>query len=64
VNFPKPIITHEPESQMAIKYGNVTLTCQAATGANSPLTIEWKKDNVVGIWWRNGTCALLLFSFI
>jgi len=49
VDFPKPIITREPESQQALKSNNVSLACEAGSSSSSALTIVWKKDNKVGI---------------
>ena len=42
-----PIIVTEPKSHLALKDGNITLECVAASGIDSPMTIEWKKDHIV-----------------
>lgn len=32
---------------MALKDGNISLECVAASSTDSPMTIEWKKDHIV-----------------
>ncbi|XP_057370279.1 leucine-rich repeats and immunoglobulin-like domains protein 3 [Daphnia carinata] len=47
-DFPKPFITEEPITKVALKEENVTLTCKAeSTSAASPMNAIWKKDNLV-----------------
>lgn len=46
-DFPKPQITVQPETQSALKGGNVTFVCSAASSSDSPMTFAWKKDNEV-----------------
>lgn len=46
-DFPKPYITEEPTTKVALKEENVTLTCKAESTAVSPMTTVWKKDNLV-----------------
>lgn len=47
-DFPKPFITEEPMTKVALKEENVTLTCKAeSTSAASPMNAIWKKDNLV-----------------
>jgi len=46
-DFPKPVITRHPASQIALKDGSLNLMCQAVTSSDSPLTIQWKKDHIV-----------------
>ena len=46
-DFPKPIIISEPKSQIALKGDNLTLECTAASSSNSPMSFQWKKDNMV-----------------
>jgi len=46
-DFPKPFITDEPQTKVALKGENVTLTCKAASTATSPMSCIWKKDNLV-----------------
>lgn len=46
-NFAKPVVTREPATQKALRYGNVTLTCDAASSSDSLLVISWRKDNEV-----------------
>uniref|UniRef100_A0A3B5L3B0 Ig-like domain-containing protein n=1 Tax=Xiphophorus couchianus TaxID=32473 RepID=A0A3B5L3B0_9TELE len=47
VDFPKPKITVQPETQSALKGTNVTFVCSAASSSDSPMTFAWKKDNEV-----------------
>lgn len=45
--LPKPRLIEEPESEiMALKGENITLSCTAMSSSNSPMTFQWKKDNV------------------
>ena len=46
-DFPKPFITDEPKTKVALKGENLTLTCRAESTASSAMTCLWKKDNVV-----------------
>lgn len=46
-DFPKPFITEEPVTKVALKEENVTLTCKAESTAASPMSAVWKKDNLV-----------------
>uniref|UniRef100_A0AAV2J0F2 Ig-like domain-containing protein n=1 Tax=Knipowitschia caucasica TaxID=637954 RepID=A0AAV2J0F2_KNICA len=46
-DFPKPQITVQPDTQSALKGGNVTFVCSAASSSDSPMTFAWKKDNEV-----------------
>ena len=47
-DFPKPVITEEPITQVALREENVTLTCKAeSTSAASPMSAIWKKDNLI-----------------
>jgi hypothetical protein len=48
-DFPKPVITRQPVSQIALKEGLLNLTCQAVASSDSPLTIIWKKDHAVNM---------------
>ncbi|CAH1784097.1 unnamed protein product [Owenia fusiformis] len=45
-DFPKPIIIEEPTSGIALKGGNLTLTCKAASSAETTIKFSWKKDNI------------------
>jgi len=47
VNYAKPVITRQPTSQQALRFGNITLVCEAASSSDSVLTVRWKKDNQV-----------------
>jgi len=47
VNYAKPVITREPVSQKALRFGNISMVCEAASSSDSMLTISWKKDNQV-----------------
>ena len=46
-DFPKPFITEEPITKVALKEENVTLTCKAESTAASPMSAVWKKDNLI-----------------
>ena len=46
-DFPKPFISQEPKTKVALKGENVTLTCKAESTAASPMTCIWKKDNLL-----------------
>ena len=47
-DFPKPFITEEPITKVALREENVTLTCKAeSTSAASPMSAIWKKDNLI-----------------
>ena len=47
VNYAKPVVTREPMSQNALRFGNVTMVCEAASSSDSTLSISWKKENEV-----------------
>lgn len=49
-DFPKPVITLQPMSQIALKDGTLNLTCQAVTSSDSTLNISWKKDHAVSLF--------------
>lgn len=43
----KPRLTQEPDLEiMALKGGNISLSCIAMSSSPSPMTFQWKKDNV------------------
>ncbi|RWS04160.1 leucine-rich repeats and immunoglobulin-like domains protein 3 [Dinothrombium tinctorium] len=44
-DFPKPYVTEEPLTQIALKGSNTTLTCKASS--SSPMHFEWRKNNVL-----------------
>ncbi|XP_069489459.1 leucine-rich repeats and immunoglobulin-like domains protein 2 [Ambystoma mexicanum] len=44
-DFPKPQIRLHPETTVALKGMNVTLTCIAASSSDSPMSTTWRKDN-------------------
>ena len=46
-DFPKPFITEEPLTKVTLKEENVTLTCKAESTAASPMSVVWKKDNLI-----------------
>jgi len=46
----KPVITLQPETQVALKDGTLNLTCRAVTSSHSVLTVLWKKDHLVGTY--------------
>lgn len=43
---PNPRIIESPQTQLAIKERNVTLTCAATSSAPTEMTFKWKRDNV------------------
>ncbi|XP_077386151.1 leucine-rich repeats and immunoglobulin-like domains protein 1 [Festucalex cinctus] len=43
-DFPKPQITVQPETTVAVLGSNVRLTCTAASSSSSPVTFTWRKD--------------------
>jgi len=47
VNYAKPVITRQPQSHKALRYGNVSMVCEAASNSNSMLTVTWRKDDQV-----------------
>uniref|UniRef100_A0A3Q3WIP5 Ig-like domain-containing protein n=1 Tax=Mola mola TaxID=94237 RepID=A0A3Q3WIP5_MOLML len=46
-DFPKPQITTHPETTVALRGNNVTLTCVASSSSDSPMTTAWRKDGEV-----------------
>uniref|UniRef100_A0A8D0L8J2 Leucine rich repeats and immunoglobulin like domains 1 n=1 Tax=Sphenodon punctatus TaxID=8508 RepID=A0A8D0L8J2_SPHPU len=46
-DFPKPQITIQPESTMAVLGKDIRFTCLAASSSSSPMTFAWKKDSEV-----------------
>lgn len=46
-DFPKPQITAHPETTVALKGMNITLTCIAASSSDSPMSAAWRKDSEV-----------------
>ncbi|XP_015814051.3 leucine-rich repeats and immunoglobulin-like domains protein 2 [Nothobranchius furzeri] len=46
-DFPKPQITAHPETFVALRSNNVTLSCVASSSSNSPMTTAWRKDGEV-----------------
>ncbi|KAG8235636.1 hypothetical protein J437_LFUL015669 [Ladona fulva] len=45
-DFPKPRITEEPGTQLALKGDNVSLKCEASSSSTLPMSIQWRKDNL------------------
>ncbi|NXP23784.1 LRIG2 protein, partial [Scytalopus superciliaris] len=45
--FPKPQIRVHPESAVALRGTNVTLTCSAVSSSDSPMATAWRKDSEV-----------------
>ncbi|KAG7478462.1 hypothetical protein MATL_G00080880 [Megalops atlanticus] len=43
-DFPKPRITEHPETRVALRGSNVTLTCRASSSSDSPMSTAWRKD--------------------
>ncbi|CAN9511938.1 unnamed protein product [Ophioblennius macclurei] len=46
-DFPKPRITTHPETSVALRGNNVTLSCIASSSSDSPMTTAWRKDGEV-----------------
>ncbi|XP_041438004.1 leucine-rich repeats and immunoglobulin-like domains protein 2 isoform X2 [Xenopus laevis] len=46
-NFPKPQIKLQPETTIALKGMNVSLTCAAASSSDTPMSTAWRKDGEV-----------------
>ncbi|KAI1890549.1 hypothetical protein AGOR_G00154830 [Albula goreensis] len=43
-DFPKPQITEHPETRVALRGNNVTLSCRASSSSDSSMTTAWRKD--------------------
>uniref|UniRef100_A0A8D0HAL2 Leucine rich repeats and immunoglobulin like domains 2 n=1 Tax=Sphenodon punctatus TaxID=8508 RepID=A0A8D0HAL2_SPHPU len=46
-DFPKPQITAHPETTIALRGMNVTLTCTAVSSSDSPMSTAWRKDSEI-----------------
>ncbi|XP_077191044.1 leucine-rich repeats and immunoglobulin-like domains protein 2 [Paroedura picta] len=46
-DFPKPQIRVHPESTIALRGTNVTLTCKAVSSSDSPISTTWRKDSEI-----------------
>uniref|UniRef100_G3NLW1 Leucine-rich repeats and immunoglobulin-like domains 2 n=1 Tax=Gasterosteus aculeatus aculeatus TaxID=481459 RepID=G3NLW1_GASAC len=46
-DFPKPRIATHPETYVAMRGNNVTLSCVASSSSDSPMTTAWRKDGEV-----------------
>uniref|UniRef100_A0A3Q2TFT3 Leucine rich repeats and immunoglobulin like domains 2 n=1 Tax=Fundulus heteroclitus TaxID=8078 RepID=A0A3Q2TFT3_FUNHE len=46
-DFPKPLITTHPETSVALRGNNLTLSCVASSSSDSPMTNGWRKDGEV-----------------
>uniref|UniRef100_A0A3P9PDL1 Leucine rich repeats and immunoglobulin like domains 2 n=1 Tax=Poecilia reticulata TaxID=8081 RepID=A0A3P9PDL1_POERE len=46
-DFPKPRITTHPETSVALRDNNMTLSCVASSSSDSPMTTAWRKDGEV-----------------
>ncbi|XP_043978128.1 leucine-rich repeats and immunoglobulin-like domains protein 2 isoform X2 [Gambusia affinis] len=46
-DFPKPRITTHPETSVALRGNNTTLSCVASSSSDSPMTTAWRKDGEV-----------------
>uniref|UniRef100_A0AAY4DI14 Ig-like domain-containing protein n=1 Tax=Denticeps clupeoides TaxID=299321 RepID=A0AAY4DI14_9TELE len=46
-DFPKPQITTHPETSVALRGTNVTLSCHASSSSDSAMTTAWRKDGEV-----------------
>jgi len=61
VNYAKPVITREPVSQKALRFGNISMVCEAASSSDSMLTTSWKKDNEVYISYASRSLTYPVF---
>ncbi|XP_061148076.1 leucine-rich repeats and immunoglobulin-like domains protein 2 [Syngnathus typhle] len=43
-DFPEPRITTHPETSVALRGNNVTLSCVALSSSDSPMSTAWRKD--------------------
>uniref|UniRef100_A0A6I8NDK7 Leucine-rich repeats and immunoglobulin-like domains protein 2 n=2 Tax=Ornithorhynchus anatinus TaxID=9258 RepID=A0A6I8NDK7_ORNAN len=46
-DFPKPQIRTHPETTVALRGVNVTLTCTAVSSSDSPMSTAWRKDSEI-----------------
>lgn len=46
-DFPKPQIRTHPETTVALRGTNVTLTCKAVSSSDSPMSTTWRKDSEI-----------------
>ncbi|XP_077459063.1 leucine-rich repeats and immunoglobulin-like domains protein 2 [Stigmatopora argus] len=46
-DFPKPRISTHPETSVALRGNNVTLSCVASSSSDSPMSTAWRKDGEV-----------------
>ncbi|KAG7494683.1 leucine-rich repeats and immunoglobulin-like domains protein 2 [Solea senegalensis] len=46
-DFPKPRITTHPETSVALRGNNVTLSCVASSSSDLPMATAWRKDGEV-----------------
>lgn len=46
-DFPKPQIRVHPETTIALRGTNVTLTCKAVSSSDSPMSTTWRKDSEI-----------------
>ncbi|XP_028302210.1 leucine-rich repeats and immunoglobulin-like domains protein 2 [Gouania willdenowi] len=46
-DFPKPRLTTHPETAVALRGINVTLSCVASSSSDTPMTTAWRKDGEV-----------------
>ncbi|XP_053101611.1 leucine-rich repeats and immunoglobulin-like domains protein 2 isoform X2 [Hemicordylus capensis] len=46
-DFPKPQIRAHPETTIALRGTNVTLTCKAVSSSDSPMSATWRKDSEI-----------------
>nr|XP_023690900.1 leucine-rich repeats and immunoglobulin-like domains protein 2 [Paramormyrops kingsleyae] len=46
-DFPTPQITAHPETSVALRGTNVTLSCRAISSSESPMSTAWRKDGEV-----------------
>lgn len=46
-DFPKPQIRIHPETTVALRGVNVTLTCKAVSSSDLPISAAWRKDSEI-----------------
>uniref|UniRef100_A0A2D4I930 Ig-like domain-containing protein n=2 Tax=Micrurus lemniscatus lemniscatus TaxID=129467 RepID=A0A2D4I930_MICLE len=46
-DFPKPQIRTHPETTVALRGANVTLTCKAVSSSDLPISAAWRKDSEI-----------------
>lgn len=44
-DFPKPLITEEPQTQVALSGSDVALSCKAVSSSSAPMSFKWRRNN-------------------